>query len=183
MKILGISCSPRKQGNTETMVRASLAKAQEDGAEIELVTLAGKTVSPCDGCYSCQRTGECHVKDDMQDIYPKFIEADGIILGTPVYFWSVSAQAKALIDRTLAVSMERTLRNKAAGAVIAQGRNGSTGALATLNSFFIAHRMVIIGNAVGFGSEKGAVEGDEVGMRGAGALGRAMVRYLKSGKL
>jgi hypothetical protein len=67
--------------------------------------------------------------------------------------------------------------------VIAQGRNGSTGALATLHNFFIAHRMVIIGNAVGFGSDKGTVRGDEAGMRGAEALGRAMVRYIESGKL
>jgi len=183
MKILGISCSPRVKGNTETMVQASLAKAQEDGAETELVNLAGKTVSPCDGCYSCRNNGECHINDDMQDIYTKLSEADGIILGTPVYFWDVSAQAKALIDRTLAVSMKRNLRNKAAGAVIAQGRSGSTGALATLHNFFVAHRMVIIGNAVGFGSDKGTVKGDEVGMRGAEALGRAMVRYLNSGKL
>jgi multimeric flavodoxin WrbA len=183
MKILGISCSPRVRGNTETMVQASLARAQEDGAEIDLVTLAGKTVSPCDGCYSCRNSGECHINDDMQDIYRKLSEADGIIFGTPVYFWDVSAQAKALIDRTLAVSMKRNLRNKAAGAVIAQGRNGSTGALATLHNFFIAHRMVIIGNAVGFGSDRGTVKEDETGMRGAEALGRAMVRYLNSGKL
>lgn len=102
MEILGTVCSPRTHGNTETLVQALLAKAQEEGAEIELVTLAGKTISPCDACESCRKTGKCHIKDDMQDIYTKRLEADGIIFSSPVYYWSVSAQAKALIDRTYA---------------------------------------------------------------------------------
>ena len=183
MKILGISCSPRPGGNTETMLRASLGTAQEAGVGTELVTLAGKTITPCDGCLSCRKTGDCHIKDDMQDIYPLLFAADGIIIGTPVYFWSVAAQTKALIDRTFMVTPQRNLKNKAAGAVVAVGRDGSSGALAVLNSFFTGHRMIIIGSAVGVANEKGAVKQDKTGMAGAEGLGRAMTRYLKTGKM
>jgi len=181
MKVLGIVCSPRLHGNTEIMVQASLAKAQEEGAEIELVTLAGKTISPCDACYSCRKTGESHIKHDMQDIYTKLLEADGIIFGTPVYFWTVSAQAKALIDRTFVFSVKRELRNKVVGVVVTLDRTGSTSALAVFNGFFTLQKMIMVGRAVGFGSqEKGVVKKDERGMADAEALGETIVKYIQS---
>jgi multimeric flavodoxin WrbA len=183
MKVLGISCSPRKDGNTEGLVQAALDKAKEEGAEVELFCLSGKTIQPCDACYACRRTGECHIKDDMQELYVKMWEADGLVFGTPVYFWNVSAQAKALIDRTFAYSAQRNLRNKPVGAVVAQGRDGSAGALASLYSFFTGHRMIIVGNAIGFGNEKGSVKSNEQTMASAGAVGRAVVRYIKTGKI
>ncbi len=183
MKVLGIVCSPRTRGNTEILVQVSLAKAQEEGVEIELVTLAGKTISPCDACYSCRKTGECHIKDDMQDIYTKLLAADGIIFGTPVYFGSVSAQAKALIDRTTVFSAKRELRNKAVGAVVTLRRTGGISALAVFNGFSTSQKMVIVGRALGFGGqEKGAVKKDEEGMAEAEALGEAMVKYIQSHK-
>jgi len=181
MKVLGIVCSPRLQGNTEILVQVSLAKAQEEGAEIELVTLAGKTISPCDACYSCRKTGECHIKDDMPDIYTKLLAADGIIFGTPVYYWSVSAQAKALIDRTFVFSVKRELRNKVVGVVVTLDRTGSTSALAVFNGFFTIQKMIMVGRAVGFGSqEKGVVKKDERGMADAEALGETIVKYIQS---
>lgn len=187
VKVLGIVCSPRLRGNTEILVRESLAKAQEAGAEVELVTLAGKTIAPCDGCHSCFETKECRIKDDMQDIYPKLLAADGIILGTPVYFWSVSAQAKALMDRTYVlygrteVSAERRLRNKVAGAVVTTGREGGTSALSVFSGFFTLQRMIMVGGAMGLGGrEKGKIRQDERVMAEAAALGRAIVRRIQS---
>ncbi len=184
MKVLGIVCSPRLHGNTEIMVQASLAKAQEEGAEIELVTLAGKTISPCDACYSCDKTGKCHIKDDMEDIYTKLLEADGIIFGTPVYYWSVSAQAKALIDRTFVFRTNRELRNKVAGVVVTKNRTGSISALAVFNGFFTIQKMIMVGRAVGLGSvEKGGVKKDEEGMTEAESLGKIIVKYIQSHKI
>jgi multimeric flavodoxin WrbA len=95
MKVLGVVCSPRKGGNTEVMVQEALAGAQACGAETELVTVWDKDIKPCDGCLSCEKTGACHIKDDVQEIYARLLEADGIVWGTPVYFFSVTAQAKA----------------------------------------------------------------------------------------
>ena len=88
MKILGIVCSPRSGGNTEILVRKALESAEKEGAEVEAWSVAGKDLKPCDHCLSCIKTGQCHIKDDMQALYPKMIEADGIVLGSPVYFWS-----------------------------------------------------------------------------------------------
>ncbi len=180
MKVLGIVCSPRTNGNTETLVQTALTKAQEEGAEIELVTLAGKTVLPCDSCFPCVKNGLCYIKDDMQDIYPKLLASDGIIFGSPVYYWSISAQAKALIDRTYVLRTNRALRNKAVGAVVAQGGAGDACAITDFNNFFILQKMIIVGRTVGFGREKGKVRNDKRGMAQAEALGETIVKYLKS---
>lgn len=187
MKVLGIVCSPRLRGNTEILVREALTKAQDAGAEVELVTLAGKTIAPCDGCCSCRKTKECRKKDDMQDIYPKLLEADGVVFGTPVYFWTVSAQAKALMDRTLVFYgeseplTERRLRNKAAGVVVTTNRDGGPSALKTFSGFINLHRMIMVGYAMGFGGdEKGKIREDRRAMREAAALGRAMVSCIQS---
>jgi len=185
MKILGIVCSPRKRGNTEILVQESLSKAREEGAEIELVTLAGKTISPCDACCTCDKTGECHIKDDMQDIYAKLLEADGIIFGTPVYFWGVSAQAKALIDRTFAFHIERRLRNKVAGVVVTLQSSGGTSAIAEFNSFFTIQKMIMVGRAQGLSgkegySDKEAIKKDKEGMTQAATLGKTVAKYIQS---
>ncbi len=185
MKVLGICCSPRRNANTEIMLQAALDKAQEEGAEVELVTLAGKTISPCDACSSCLKTGKCHIKDDMQDIYPKLLEADGIIFGTPVYYWSVSAQAKALIDRTFIFDAESRLRNKVAGVVMTAQRSGVAGVVATFSWFFTPQKMIMVGWADGFSGDEGytdksAVKKDKKGMARAEALGEKVVKYIQS---
>jgi multimeric flavodoxin WrbA len=124
----------------------------------------------------------------MQDIYAKLLEADGIIFGTPVYFWSASAQAKALIDRTYVFSPKRKLRNKAAGVVVTTARMGSTSAVAIFNSFFTIQKMLMVGRAVGFSGEGGysdkeAVKEDEQGMAQAEALGETMFEFIQSHKI
>ncbi|MFC2003760.1 flavodoxin family protein [Chloroflexota bacterium] len=181
MKVLGIVCSPRLHGNTEVMVQESLAEAQKAGAEVELVTLAGKNIDFCDGCYSCQGNEGCHIKDDLQDINTRLLEADGIIFGTPVYFWSVSAQAKTLIDRSFAFLDGHNLRDKAAGVVVTARRAGTATAFTVFTNFFNAQRMIMVGGAIGYGErEKGGVKQDKEGMAVARALGRAMVRRIQS---
>ena len=104
MKVVGISGSPRK-GNTEWMLRKLLEEMATGGIETELVCLRETKISGCDGCLSCEaggqeRKGECRIQDDMQQIYPKLVEADGLALGTPVYFEMLSGLLKNFIDRT-----------------------------------------------------------------------------------
>ena len=184
MKVLGICCSPRR-GNTEVMVQAALDKAQEAGAEIELVTLSGKTISPCDACCACIKTGKCHIKDDMQDIYLKLREADGIILGSPVYFWNVTAQAKALIDRTFALYHQSELINKAGGAIVVTQRSGHTSGFAMFNGFFSLQKMLSVGWADGTSgdnsyTDKEAVKQDTKGITRAEVLGEKIVSYIRT---
>ena len=101
MKIFGLSCSPRKQGNTETLLVEALQGAQHEGADVELYSVLGKTIEPCDGCRACNEKGECHIKDDMQGLYNRLLGADGIIFATPVYFYSMTAQAKAIVASSI----------------------------------------------------------------------------------
>jgi len=186
MKVVGVVCSPRAEGNTGILVKEALMGAQDMGSEVELITLAGKTIAPCDACRSCVKTGECHIKDDMEEVYKKFQEADGIILGSPVYFVNVSAQAKILIDRTYALLWTRKLMGKVGGVVTVARRTGCATVLSSLYTFFTLQRMVAAGGTMGYEGEevpygeKGAVRKDERAMKEARAVGRNVVRLIKS---
>jgi len=178
---LGIVCSPRKGGNTEILLKEVLKSSEEAGAQIKILLVAGRTIKPCDGCESCLKTGKCHIKDDMEKIYPKLLQADAIILGTPTYFWSLSAQAKAIIDRTHCFYHSgRKLRGKVGGVVITAKRLGGTSAFSVFNDFFILQRMVMAGGVIGIAKEKGGILEDKAAITEARALGRAVVRYIKS---
>lgn len=185
MKVLGIVCSPRKGGNTEILVKEALDGAKEAGAETELLLVAGKKIAPCDGCCSCEKTGVCKIKDDMQAIYQQLEAADGIIFGTPVYFVNVTAQAKAIMDRTYAYLWNRKLKGKVAAAVIAVRRVGAGEVLGLLYMYFAIHRMVAAGGAIGFGKDKGEVRQGFGGshtlsaMEESRAVGKAVVRMIQ----
>jgi multimeric flavodoxin WrbA len=104
MKVIGICGSPRK-GNTEWMLGKLLEEVAQSGVETELVLLRKLAIKGCDGCLSCElggkeRKGLCKIHDDMQQIYPKLVEADGWALGTPVYFELLSGLLKNFMDRT-----------------------------------------------------------------------------------
>ena len=88
MKIVGICGSPRK-GNSELLLREALQAAERAGAETELILLREKKIEHCDGCLECDETGECRIKDDMQEIYPKLIDANAIMIATPNYYENV----------------------------------------------------------------------------------------------
>lgn len=180
MKVLGIVCGPRSGGNTEILVRKALESAEKEGAETEMWTISGKDVNPCDHCQSCFAAGECHIEDDMQSLYPKMVEADGIILGSPVYFWSATAQAKLVMDRTYALRRPiNKLHGKVGGAIAVAGRRGQLEALTLINNFFLGQGMTPIGIGVdGRGSQKGDVEQDERAIIGAVELGRRMVETI-----
>jgi multimeric flavodoxin WrbA len=158
MRILGIVCSPRKEGNTEIMMREALAQAAEMGAETELVLLAGKRILPCDACDACLETGACKVKDDMHPIYEQLDRADGILLGTPVYMLNVSAQAKIFMDRTYACLWTLRLARKVAAPIITARRVGVGQVLSLMTSYFSIHGMVVAGFAAGYGRGIGEVK-------------------------
>lgn len=99
MKVLGISTSPREKSNSDILLRQALAGASSTGAEAEYLRLCKLSISPCTACGNCYATGECPIQDDFQMVLPKMLEADRLIFATPIYFMSVCAQAKILIDR------------------------------------------------------------------------------------
>ncbi len=99
MKILGILGSPRVGGNSDVLLDQALAGAKDEGAEVEKVILSQKRISGCMDCKKCNETGICAIKDDMQDIYKKILDVGAIIHSVPVYFWSMTSQMKAYLDR------------------------------------------------------------------------------------
>ena len=181
MKVLGIICSARKGGNTEILVQEALAAAKERGADVELLRISEMKIAPCDGCMTCHQSGECRIKDDMQKIYKKLLAADGIILGSPVYFWSISGQAKTLMDRTYALRYpHHKLKNKVGGAIVATGRRGSVSALSVINNFFLGQDMLPAGLGIaGYASKKGDIEKDERAINGARSIGRQICELIK----
>jgi multimeric flavodoxin WrbA len=157
MRILGIVGSPRKNGNTEILMREALRVARESGSETEMFLMSEKSVAPCDACGTCFEVGSCVVEDDMQELYGMLERADGVIFGSPVYFGSVSAQMKAVMDRMFALLGRRALKNKVAGALVVTRRVGALQARSLLYSFCIAQGMIVAGGAIGYGREIGDV--------------------------
>jgi multimeric flavodoxin WrbA len=99
MKVLGIFGSPRKGGNTDILLEEALKGAEREGTEVERLHLTDFTITPCKECHGCDQTGECVILDDMQRIYPKLLDADVVILASPIFFYGISAWAKAFVDR------------------------------------------------------------------------------------
>lgn len=106
-KVLILSGSPRKEGNSDILCDRFAQGAAEAGNSVEKIRVADKKISPCRACYYCRvHDGECVIKDDMAEVLRKMIDADVIVLSSPVYFYSIDAQLKAVIDRTVARWLE-----------------------------------------------------------------------------
>jgi multimeric flavodoxin WrbA len=103
MKVLGLFGSPRKGGNTDLLLEEALKGVEAEGAETERLRLSDFDIMPCRECLACYDQGKCIIIDDMQKIYPKLLEADIIILASPIFFYGVTAWAKALVDRCQAL--------------------------------------------------------------------------------
>ena len=97
--VLGLSTSPRRGGNTETMLDSALEGAREAGARTEKVVTSELDIGPCRGCNACARDGKCVQLDDMQALYPKLLTCRGVILAAPIFSMNLAAQAKIVIDR------------------------------------------------------------------------------------
>lgn len=175
MKVLGVVCSLRKGGNTEILVKLALASAREVGAETELLTMFQKQIAPCDGCYTCCKSGICHIKDDMDEWLVKFEEAQAIIFGTPVFFWSLPGQAKVLVDRLYPLYTTGKLTNKVGAVIVVASSMGHTAVWQTYNSFFCAAHMLAADVVNAFGSGKGDVRRDRHAVAAAKELGRQVV--------
>ncbi len=177
MKILGISASPHVQGDTVTLLNEALKGAAAEGAEAEMFSVAGKTLNPCEGCRACAGKGVCKIKDDMQDLHNKMMQSDGIIFGTPVYFWDVTAQAKMIIDRTFALNTpERSLTNKVGGIVVVAGSLGMIDVLKEYYFYMASRRMIPANYVAAYPLPQGGLKEMEKCLKAAYDMGRQMVK-------
>ncbi len=98
-KLLAVASSPRRNGNSETLLNEFCRAAEESGWQVELIRINSMNFKPCQACDACAKDGRCILKDDMQEIYPKMINADALVIASPVTFGSLNAQLKMFIDR------------------------------------------------------------------------------------
>jgi multimeric flavodoxin WrbA len=180
MKVLGISGSPRgKQSNTKRLVERVLEGAQSSGAEIELIDLSGLKLEYCIACGRCYVTGVCIHKDDFASIMEKMYAADGLVLGSPVYFNSVTAQLKTVFDRLSdAIHCQRFLGKYACSVATSGGPEFDmvldymTGVLVRLGCTVVGE----IGAAIAVPGSLEAAEKDSV------AIGADLVQAMKDGR-
>jgi multimeric flavodoxin WrbA len=122
LRILGIMGSPRLGGNTDLLLDAALSGAHSQGAEVEKIVVDRLNISPCREHYGCLEDGNCVIRDDMDALYPKLLDADGIVVASPMFFYGITAQLKALIDRCQALwARKHVLKQSWPGA----GRKGA----------------------------------------------------------
>ena len=189
MKVVAIDCSPRKDGNTAILLERAMAPKAAAGIETELIQTAGKKIQGCIACGKCVelKDGKCHGRSDFgNECIDAVAAADGVLIGSPVYFADITAEAKALIDRLgyVAGGAPEILDRKVGAGVIAMRRAGSVHALDSINHLFLIRRMIVPGSSywnVGIGGLKGSVTEDEEGMRTMDVLGEQMAWLL--GKL
>ena len=184
MKVIGFNGSPRKDGNTTILINHVFRELEKEGIETELVQLSEKGIHGCIACYKCfeNKDRRCAVKDDaVNESIEKILGAQGLILGSPVYFIDVTPEMKALIDRAGFVSLAngRMFRNKVGGTVAAFRRSGAMHAIDSMNHFLLSQEIFLVGRAIGVGKEKGEVEKDEEGIQLAKSLGQRMAWLLK----
>ena len=190
MKVVGFNGSPRKKGNTTILINYVFKELKKEGIETELVQLAGKKIAGCISCLKCfsNRDGQCSVKkDDLNACLEKMLEADGIVLGSPTYFTTITPEIKALIDRCglVATANGGLLKHKVGAAVVAVRRAGGVTTYDALNHFFLYNQMFVPGSSywnIAIGLNPGDVEKDPEGIQTMQVLGQNMALLLKKMK-
>jgi len=193
VKVLGIFGSPRRGGNTGLLLEEVLRGAEKEGAEVERLHVSDFTITPCKECHGCDQTGKCVIQDDMQKIYPILLEADIVILASPIFFYGISGWAKALVDRSQALWSRKYLvkdpsmgkeGKKREGFFISvgatKGQKVFEGAILTAKYFFDTFNAAYMGELVFRGIEaKGDILKYPEALQQAFETGRKLVRDKK----
>ena len=186
MKVVAFNGSARKEGNTALLIETVFESLNKAGIETELIHLAGRKIHGCIACRKCfeNQDRRCSVKnDEVNDHIAKMLAADGIILGSPVYFACVSTEMKALIDRAgfVAKANQDMFKRKVGAAVVAVRRAGAVTVFDAINHFFTISQMIIPGSSywnMGYGLNPGEVSEDAEGLRIMRDLGDNMAWLL-----
>lgn len=189
LRVIGISGSPRRSGNTDSLLNRALDGASSEGAFVEKVFLNDLAFKPCQACGRCHKTGVCGIRrDDMAGIYEMIERADAVIVASPIYFGTVTAQLKAMIDRFHGVWVAKNIlklrrgdRKRKKGyflsAAGATGKKYFADARKVVKNFFATADIDYAGELFCGGlDEIGNIANDEKVMRKAFMLGKASVR-------
>ncbi len=187
MKVIAFNGSPRHKGNTSQLIQIVLDVLSAQNIDTELVEMGGSPIRGCIACYQCRENKDkrCAITDDpVNDYIAKMDAADGIILGSPVYFTDVTAEMKALIDRAgfVAGGNDHLFRRKVGAAVVAVRRAGALHTFDSLNHFFLISQMIVPGSSywnLGIGRNIGEVMKDTEGIETMRVLGENMAWLMK----
>ena len=187
MKVVAFNGSPRRKGNTVTLIDEIFKIFKNEGIETEMIQLGNKPVHGCTACGKCKETqdGKCHIKNDhLNYCIEKMVEADGIIIGSPVYFADVTPEVKALIDVAGYVTRAsgHLLKRKVGAGVIAVRRGGALHTFESINNFFLINQMIVPGSSYwnfAIGRDPGDVLNDEEGIQTIKTLAENMAWLLK----
>lgn len=185
MKVLAINGSARKNGNTFILINRISEKLKSAGIETEIFQLSGKTISPCRACFVCSGKSNCmHNIDQFQTLFEKMKNADGILLGSPVYSANISANMQAVLERAAVVCDMNPglLKHKIGAAVVTARRGGALNTADSLNHFFLNHEMYVVGSTywnIAYGQMPGDVINDNEGLMTIDNLAENMIWLLK----
>lgn len=186
MKVIGISGSTRKGGNTANMIGRVFEKLEAAGVETELIELVDEELGPCHACWGCGGMENCvYANDAFHMLFEAIKKADGIVLGSPSYSANISSRMQALLERASVVAdMNPGLLDGKVGAAVAPARRaGALHVTDAINHFFLNHGMYVVGSSywnVAYGRMPGDVKEDVEGMATMDALGENMARILKA---
>jgi len=180
MKVLGISGSMRKDGNTAALVNVILERCQGEGIKTEFISLAGKKIHPCLGCEKCKTEKWCVIEnDDWNAIAKKVLGCEVLIIGSPTYYFDVCGHLKNFIDRTYCLYHDRKLAGRKGIAVAVQANKGASRTIQTLEGFLNTHEFSSLGSVAGNGYHKGDVLSDKEAVEQAQKIGDKIVRLVK----
>jgi len=188
MKLIGVCGSPRKEGNTEIALENVLTAAQDQGVETEFVALRDYDVRGCTACLKCRETkdGTCKGREDgLDEVFRKVYKAQGLVVGSPVYFGSATPESLAFLQRLGYVARgmdENPMEGKIGAGVAVARRGGQNFTVAELEMSFGPLKMIRAGSIywpMGFGAKQGDIRQDEEGMKTMGELGRNMAEMIK----
>ena len=197
VNVVAFNGSPRKNGNTALLLRRCLNILEEEGLETKFVQVGGSNIHGCRACLACRKRelSHCVMDDDPLNLWLDDMQkADAILLGSPTYFWSVSAEMKALMERAGLVARGALRRGEARGmffgkvgaALTSYYRSGSVHTIECMHAFFHATQMIVPGNIywaqaqdVSNGQDMRAVAMDADGLRYVDELGRSVAWLVK----
>lgn len=182
MKVLILNGSPRRDGNTSIAVREMVRMFEAENIETEVIQVGKEAVRGCIACGKCEETGKCVFDDVVNELAPKFEEADGLVVASPVYYASANATLIAVLDRLFySTHFDKTM--KVGASVVCARRGGCSATFDELNKYFTISNMPIASsqywNSI-HGRSQGEAEQDEEGKQTMRVLARNMIFLMRS---
>lgn len=183
MKVLLINGSPHAKGNTAIALNEMIKVFEAAGVETELIQIGGKDIRGCIACQNCFKIGRCVFDDIVNAVAPKFIAADGFVVGTPVYYSSPNATVLAFLDRLFYSTFAQDKTMKVGAGVVICRRGGASASFDVLNKYFSITGMAIAGSQywnMAYGLKPGDATQDAEGLQTMRTLARNMTFLMKS---